>query len=211
VTAVAPVEERIGRLELIWEERPGVLGWLTTVDHKRIGLLYLFATVAFFLAGGIEALLVRTQLAEPNSGLLSPSTYDQLFTTHGVTMIFLAVIPMQIGAFGNYLVPLLIGARDIAFPRLNALSFWLFLASGCFIYAGVFMGLEPHNHAGGTGGTGSYSLCYACEAERETSDLEDFSENSKEDPVPPVPPCPRDGHADSPRDWCQGCQRERKS
>jgi cytochrome c oxidase subunit 1/cytochrome c oxidase subunit I+III len=145
VTAVTkPVESRLELLELNWEERPGVLGWLTTVDHKRIGLLYLFTTLAFFLAGGVEALLIRTQLARPESSVVSPGTFSELFTTHGVTMIFLAVIPMQIGAFGNYLVPLMIGARDMAFPRLNALSFWLFLASGCFIYAGVFMGLAPN-------------------------------------------------------------------
>src|SRR5207253_3763724 len=100
--------------------------------------------LAFFLAGGIEALLVRTQLAQPNGHLLSPGTYDELFTTHGVTMIFLAVIPMQIGAFGNYLVPLMIGARDMAFPRLNALSFWLFLGSGSFMYTSLFLGMAPN-------------------------------------------------------------------
>src|SRR5262249_37842761 len=122
----------------------GLLGWLTTVDHKRIGLMYLFATLAFFLAGGIEALLMRTQLAQPNGHVVSPGTFDELFTTHGVTMIFLAVIPMQIGAFANYLVPLMIGPRDMAFPRLNALSFWLFLASGCFIYVGLFLGHAPN-------------------------------------------------------------------
>jgi len=143
-TVTAPAADRVGRLEIIWKERPGVLGWLTTLDHKRIGLLYLFATLAFFLAGGVEALLVRTQLARPDSHVVSPGTFDELFTTHGVTMIFLAVIPLQLGAFGNYLVPLMIGARDMAFPRLNALSFWLFLASGCFIYAGVSMGLAPN-------------------------------------------------------------------
>jgi cytochrome c oxidase subunit I+III len=142
-TATAPAADRVERLEIIWEERPGLLGWLTTVDHKRIGLLYLFTSLAFLLAGGVEALIVRTQLAQPNAHVVSPGTFNELFTTHGVTMIFLAVIPMQLGAFGNYLVPLMIGARDMAFPRLNALSFWLFLASGCFIYAGVFMGLAP--------------------------------------------------------------------
>ena len=134
MTAITePAGSRLERLELNWEARPGLLGWLTTVDHKRIGLLYLFTTFAFFLAGGVEALIIRTQLARPDSHVVSPGTYSELFTTHGVTMIFLAVIPMQIGAFGNYLVPLMIGARDMAFPRLNALSFWLFLASGCFI------------------------------------------------------------------------------
>jgi cytochrome c oxidase subunit I len=143
-TVAAPPRRRVDRLDRIWHERPGLLGWLTTVDHKRIGLLYLYTTIAFLLAGGIEALLLRTQLARPNEDLLSPSAYNEIFTTHGVTMIFLAVIPMQVGAFGNYLVPLMIGARDMAFPRLNALSYWLFLASGCFIYAGVFAGAAPN-------------------------------------------------------------------
>jgi cytochrome c oxidase subunit I+III len=132
------------RLERIWAHRPGLLGWLTTTDHKRIGLMYLFATLAFFAAGGVEALLMRTQLAVPNGHTLSPGTYDQLLTMHGVTMIFLFVIPLTTGAFGNYLVPLMIGARDMAFPRLNALSFWLFLASGIFIYTGLALGTAPN-------------------------------------------------------------------
>src|SRR5437763_4664634 len=115
-------QQHMERLERIWAERPGLLGWLTTVDHKRIGLLYFFTTLAFFGAGGIEALLIRTQLAQPNEHVLSPATYNQLMTMHGVTMIFLFIIPMTIGAFGNYLVPLMIGARDMAFPRMNALK-----------------------------------------------------------------------------------------
>jgi cytochrome c oxidase subunit I+III len=135
---------RIRALDRVWEERPGILGWLTTVDHKRIGLLYFFTTLAFFGAGGIEALLVRTQLAAPNSHVLSPSTFNEMFTTHGVTMIFLFVIPMTTGAFGNYLIPLMIGSRDMAFPRMNALSYWIFLASGLFIYVGLFMGAAPN-------------------------------------------------------------------
>jgi cytochrome c oxidase subunit I+III len=135
---------RVKRLDRVWEERPGILGWLTTVDHKRIGLLYFFTTLAFFGAGGIEALLVRTQLVEPNSKVLAPDTFNELFTTHGVTMIFLFVIPMTTGAFGNYLVPLMIGSRDMAFPRMNALSYWLFLSSGIFIYIGLFMGFGPN-------------------------------------------------------------------
>ena len=111
-TVLTPrAEQRVERLHEIWEERPGLLGWLTTVDHKRIGLLYLFTTMAFFLAGGVEALLMRTQLARPDQHVVSPETFNELFTTHGITMIFFAVIPMQIGAFGNYLVPLMIGAR----------------------------------------------------------------------------------------------------
>src|SRR5207248_2812092 len=135
---------RVERLERIWVEPRGVLGWLTTTDHKRIGLLYFFTTLAFFGAGGIEALLMRTQLSEPNEKLLSPETYNQLMTMHGVTMIFLFVIPMSLGAFGNYLIPLMIGARDMAFPRMNALSYWLFLASGLFMYASVFLHAAPN-------------------------------------------------------------------
>jgi cytochrome c oxidase subunit 1/cytochrome c oxidase subunit I+III len=142
--APSPPPADVLRLERSWLPRPGLLGWLTTVDHKRIGLLYLGATSVFFLAGGIEAMIMRTQLATPNEHLVGPSTYDELFSTHGVTMIFLFVIPMSLGAFGNYLVPLMIGARDMAFPRLNALSFWLFVGSGCLIYAGLFLGTGPN-------------------------------------------------------------------
>jgi cytochrome c oxidase subunit I+III len=131
------------RLERIWTERGGVLGWLTTTDHKRIGLLYLFASLLLFAAGGVEALLMRTQLIRPENGLVGPSEYDQLFTMHGITMIFLFVIPISTGAFGNYLLPLMIGARDMAFPRLNALSFWIFLSSGLFIYTSMLIGRAP--------------------------------------------------------------------
>jgi cytochrome c oxidase subunit I+III len=144
VTLPSREQEATELLERVWLERPGILGWLTTVDHKRIGLLYFWTTLVFFGAGGVEALVMRTQLARPNEHLVSPSFFDELFSTHGVTMIFLFVIPIAIGAFGNYLLPLMIGARDMAFPRLNALSYWLFLGSGCFIYAGLFMGLAPN-------------------------------------------------------------------
>ncbi len=112
-----------------------MLGWLTTVDHKRIGILYFWTTLAFFAAGGVEALLMRSQLAQANERFVGPGSYDELLTMHGVTMIFFFIIPMTTGAFGNYLVPLMIGARDMAFPRLNALSFWLFLGSGLFLYS----------------------------------------------------------------------------
>jgi cytochrome c oxidase subunit I+III len=146
VSVEAPIQPapQVVRLERIWEEPPGLLGWLTTTDHKRIGLLYFFTTLAFFGAGGIEALLMRTQLVGPDGHVLSPSAYNQAMTMHGVTMIFLFVIPMTTGAFGNYLLPLMIGARDMAFPRLNALSYWLFLGSGLFIYSGLFMGQAPN-------------------------------------------------------------------
>jgi cytochrome c oxidase subunit I+III len=121
-----------------------VLGWLTTTDHKRIGLLYFWTTLVFFAAGGVEALLMRTQLTVPNNGAIAPDTYAELFTMHGITMIFWFIIPMTTGAFGNYLIPLMIGARDMAFPRMNALSFWLFLASGIFVYVGLFAGFGPN-------------------------------------------------------------------
>jgi cytochrome c oxidase subunit I len=137
-------EETVERLERIWESRPGILGWLTTTDHKRIGLLYFWTTLALFAAGGVEALIMRTQLAEPNSRVVSPDTFDQLFSMHGITMIFFFIIPMTTGAFGNYLIPLLIGARDMAFPRMNALSYWIFLASALFMYTSLFMGTAPN-------------------------------------------------------------------
>ncbi len=136
--------ERVERLAEMWQSRPGILGWLTTTDHKRIGLLYFWTTLVFFGAGGVEALIVRTQLAVPNSSLVSPGTYDELFSMHGITMIFFFIIPMTTGAFGNYLLPLMIGARDMAFPRMNALSYWIFVASGIFIYTSLFMGMAPN-------------------------------------------------------------------
>src|SRR3954463_3484765 len=135
---------RLDRLDRIWAEREGVLGWLTTTNHKRIGILYFFTTIAFFIAGGVEALLMRTQLITPNNSVLSPGAYNEMMTMHGITMIFLFVIPMTTGAFGNYLVPLLIGSRDMAFPRMNALSFWLFLGGGVFMYRSLFLGTAPN-------------------------------------------------------------------
>ncbi|HWC44942.1 MAG TPA: cbb3-type cytochrome c oxidase subunit I, partial [Casimicrobiaceae bacterium] len=137
------VAARVERLERQWAERPGVLGWLTTTDHKRIGLLYFWTTLVFFGAGGVEALVMRTQLVQPNNDVVGPEVFDQLFTVHGMTMIFWFIIPMTTGAFGNYLVPLMVGARDMAFPRMNALSFWIFVASGIFLYAGLFSGFGP--------------------------------------------------------------------
>src|SRR3954451_19178071 len=136
-------EQRVERLGRIWEERPGLVGWLTTVDHKRIGILYFFTSLTFFAAGGVEALLIRTQLLGPNGTVLSPSAFNEVMTMHGVTMIFLFVIPMSTGAFGNYLLPLMIGSRDMAFPRLNALSYWIYLCSGVFIYVGLVSGNAP--------------------------------------------------------------------
>jgi cytochrome c oxidase subunit 1/cytochrome c oxidase subunit I+III len=137
-------QQHVERLERIWEERPGLLGWLTTTDHKRIGIMYFFTALAMFGAGGIEALLMRTQLIGPNGHVLSPAAYDEMFTMHGITMIFLFVIPMTTGAFGNYLLPLMIGARDMAFPRMNALSYWIYLGSGIFMYIALAQGHAPN-------------------------------------------------------------------
>src|SRR5262245_30558642 len=118
-----------------WLRRPtattGAWSWLTTVDHKKIGIMYGVAGFLFFLIGGLEALLIRAQLAGPDGTVLNADQYNQLFTMHGVTMVFLFVMPMG-AAFFNYLIPLMIGARDVAFPRLNAFSFWAFSAGALF-------------------------------------------------------------------------------
>jgi len=144
-TVISPrAKPHVERLERIWTERPGLVGWVTTTDHKRIGIMYFFTALAFFGAGGVEALLIRTQLIGPNGTLLSPQAYDEVFTMHGITMIFLFVIPMTTGAFGNYLVPLMIGARDMAFPRMNALSYWIYLFSGLFMYLALLQGHAPN-------------------------------------------------------------------
>jgi len=105
----------------------GVWSWITTVDHKRIGIMYGYAAFFFLLVGGLEALLLRIQLSQPDNNFLSAAEYNAMFTMHGTTMIFLAIMPIS-AAFFNYLLPLQIGARDVAFPRLNALSFWIFIA-----------------------------------------------------------------------------------
>ena len=104
-------------------ERPvaGWTSWLTTTDHKRIGIMYLVLSFGFFILGGVEALMMRLQLSQADNTLLDPQTYNSLFTMHGTTMIFLFVVPMMAG-FGNYFIPLMIGARDVAFPKLNAFS-----------------------------------------------------------------------------------------
>jgi len=118
--------------------------WLMTTDHKKIGVMYMLTGFAFFLVGGLEALLIRTQLAVPNGHVLSPQVYDQIFTMHGVTMIFLFVMPTLTG-FGNYIVPLMIGARDMAFPRLNAFGYWLVLFGGVFLNSSFLFAAAPNN------------------------------------------------------------------
>jgi cytochrome c oxidase subunit I len=113
--------------------RGRVASWVTTVDHKRIGLLYIGTTLVFFAAGGLLAILMRAQLAQADESFVTKNTYNELFTIHGTTMIFLFIVPFWAG-LANYLVPLMIGARDMAFPRLNALSYWLFLFGGLTMF-----------------------------------------------------------------------------
>jgi len=117
----------------------GWRSWVTTVDHKKIGIMYGAAALFFFLIGGIEALLIRLQLATPEGKLLSADLYNQVYTMHGTTMIFLVVMPIG-AAFMNYLLPLQIGARDVAFPRMNALSFWVFLFGGVVLNSSWLLG-----------------------------------------------------------------------
>jgi cytochrome c oxidase subunit 1 len=118
--------------------KTGLVSWLTTVDHKRVGLLYGFSALFFFLVGGVEALFIRIQLAVPNNTFLQHQTYNELFTMHATTMIFLAVMPLS-AAFFNYIMPLQIGARDVAFPRLNGFAYWVFLAGAIILNVGWFI------------------------------------------------------------------------
>ncbi|HEV2010177.1 MAG TPA: cytochrome c oxidase subunit I [Candidatus Limnocylindria bacterium] len=117
----------------------GILEWVTTVDHKKIGVLYLWTTFFFFVTGGLFALAVRAQLATPDGQVLNAEAYNAAFTMHGTTMIFLFVVPVWTG-FANYMIPLQIGARDMAFPKLNALSYWLLLSGGIILYAALLVG-----------------------------------------------------------------------
>jgi cytochrome c oxidase subunit I len=137
--AVYPVSWRQGR----------VAKWLVTVDHKRIGIMYIVTSLVFFAGGGIMALLMRAQLATPDEHFLTKNSYNEVLTFHGTSMIFLVIVPIMAG-FGNYLVPLMIGARDMAFPRLNALSYWLFLLGGIVLYLSWFA-------SGGTARAGWWS------------------------------------------------------
>jgi cytochrome c oxidase subunit I len=132
------------RLMELWESAPGLKGFLTSVDHKEIGIKYIVTAFVFLAVGGIEALVMRLQLAGPDLQLLSPERYDELFSTHGMTMIFLYAGPILSG-FSNYLWPLLLGSRDMAFPRLNAFGYWTFLASGIFMYVGFLTGNGPND------------------------------------------------------------------
>jgi cytochrome c oxidase subunit 1 len=142
--ALAQVETKpVPRLLRRPRETTGVFSWFTTVDHKKIGILYGVTALLFFLVGGIEALLIRVQLWGPNGTVLTSNQYNQIFTMHGTTMIFLMGMPLSI-AFGNYLIPLMIGARDVAFPRINMFGYWVFLLGGLFLYSSFILGGAPN-------------------------------------------------------------------
>src|ERR1700684_4249514 len=129
----------------LWLET--VQDWVTTVDHKKIGIMYIVYSLVFLLIAGVMAMLIRIQLAVPNNHFISPQTFNRLFTMHGTTMVFFVGMPILFG-FGNYLVPLMIGARDMAFPRLNAFSFWISAFAGILLYYSFIGGV-------GLAGTGS--------------------------------------------------------
>ncbi|HTS17622.1 MAG TPA: cytochrome c oxidase subunit I [Verrucomicrobiae bacterium] len=141
MSEIATVLDRAGLLTAEQREH-WKMAWLSTVDHKRIGILYMVTALVFFIIGGIEALFIRLQLAVPNNTLLNPDTYNMLFTMHGTTMIFLVAMPALFG-LANYFVPLQIGARDMAFPRLNAFGFWLVPFGGILLHFSLLAGGAP--------------------------------------------------------------------
>src|ERR1700751_6249816 len=124
--------------------------WVTTVDHKRLGILYILLALVFLAIGGVEATIMRLQLIGPHKDLVSPEVFNRMFTMHGTTMIFFVALPLVFG-FANYLVPLMIGARDMAFPRLNAFSFWMTALGGFFLYFS-FLGGDGLYGGGGAPG-----------------------------------------------------------
>ncbi|MGH2809351.1 MAG: cytochrome c oxidase subunit I, partial [Actinomycetota bacterium] len=131
------------RLQRTWGQRPGLATMFTTVDHKRLGMKYLYTGFIFFVIGGLESLLIRAQLTGPNGRILDPEAFNQMFSMHGVTMMFLFATPVLSG-FGNFFVPLMVGARDMAFPRLNAFGYWIFLFAGVFMYSSFLVGQAPN-------------------------------------------------------------------
>jgi cytochrome c oxidase subunit I len=140
--AVVHAPERHARILERPKATTGKFSWVTTVDHKKIAIMYATLALCFFVVGGIEALFIRLQLAQPNGTILSAARYNEFFTMHGTTMVFLLGMPIA-AAFGNYLVPLMIGARDVAFPRLNMLGFWVFALGGLFLYSSFALGGAP--------------------------------------------------------------------
>src|SRR5215211_4050820 len=131
-------------LEKTWQEPPGIVGWFSNVNHKSIGKRFIVTAFIFFLLGGILAILMRVQLARPESRFVGPDLYDQIFTIHGSTMMFLFPVPVM-EAMAIYLIPLMVGTRNIAFPRLNAFGYWIYLFGGMFLYAFFMFNVGPDN------------------------------------------------------------------
>jgi heme/copper-type cytochrome/quinol oxidase subunit 1 len=127
-------------LEVTWADKPGLWGWLTVVDHKTIAKRYIITAFLMFIAGGIEAALMRMQLSRPENTLLGPDRYNQLFTVHGTTMMFLFAVPIMT-AMGLYFVPLMVGARSVAFPRLNAFGYYSYVIGVLFMYVSLFINM----------------------------------------------------------------------
>src|SRR3712207_4074702 len=136
-------------MERTWAPGPGLRGWLMSTDHKSVAKRYVATAFVFFLLGGIEALVMRAQLSRPEAGLVDPELYNQLFTMHGTTMMFLFGVPVQL-AVAIYLVPLMLGTRNISFPRLNAFGYWVYLIGGLLLYGGFIL------HTGPDGGGVNY-------------------------------------------------------
>lgn len=118
----------------------GLWSWLSTLDHKRIGLMYLFSVLFFFLVGGIFALLIRIELMRPGRVIMDANTYNQIFTAHGIIMVFMVIIPLIPGALGNFILPILLGAKDVAFPRLNLASYYVYMVGALIAVSTLFLG-----------------------------------------------------------------------
>ena len=159
----------------------GWRSWVFTIDHKKLGIMYGVTAMFFFVLGGVEALLIRAQLAGPNGTILSAEKYNQMFTMHATTMIFLFVMPMVAG-FANYLLPLQIGARDVAFPRINAFGFWTLLFAGIFLNTSWFLG------GAADGGWFMYRRTPPCRSRRRTASISGHS--ACRSPASPRSPAP---------------------
>src|SRR3954470_11350593 len=141
-TATAVETSRLEKLEQIWRDPSGFWGWFTHVNHRSIGKRYMVTAFAFFLAGGILAALMRLQLARPENSLLGPDLYNQIFTVHGSTMMFLFAVPMMEG-LAIYFVPLMVGTRNVAFPRMNAYGYFTYLIGGLLLYGAFLLNIGP--------------------------------------------------------------------
>ena len=140
--AVPPTQADRVALEATWRDLPGIIGWLSAINHKTIGIRFIVTAFGFFVAGGVLAAVMRLQLARPNNPLIGPDLYNQLFTMHGTTMMFLFAVPVM-QAMATYLVPLMVGARSIAFPRMNAFAYWIYLFGGLMLYTAFALNIGP--------------------------------------------------------------------